>query len=91
MLRDIMLLAWRKCGYERGAMPFSAALRHAWAWFRGAATREAAEERYRSAPQHRTLCLGSMVRSPIRRSLTGQYYAYTLARYAGRITSHLGA
>lgn len=69
---------------------FGDALRLAWAWVKGAAAREAAEARYQNAPTHATIHLRSMLQSPIRRSLTGQAYADTLFRDAGRVTSALG-
>jgi hypothetical protein len=90
-LRDVMHLAWRKFRFERGAFTFGSALRHAWAWFKGEAARKAAAERYRSAPQHREIVFRHTAQSPIRRSLTGKAYAFTLARDAGRLTSRLGA
>jgi hypothetical protein len=90
-LRSVMAVAWSKYRYERGAVTFAAALRHAWTWHKGAADREAQAERYRSAPAHRTIEYRQPVQSPIRRSLTGKAYAFTLSREAGRVTSRLGA
>lgn len=90
-LRETMSLAWRKYRFERGAFTFAASLRHAWGWTKGAAARNAAAERYRTAPTHRTIYLRPMAQSPIRRSLTGKIYAATLARDAGSLTSRLGA
>lgn len=90
-LRDIMILAWRKFRFEHGAITFAAALRHAWSWHKGAVAREAATERYCSAPQRREIAFCHTAQSPIRRSLTGKAYAYSLARDAGRLTSRLGA
>lgn len=89
-LREIMLLAWRKFRYERGAVSFSGALRHAWAWFKGAPGRAAQAARYAAAPKQE-IHFRHTAQSPIRRSLTGKVYAYTLARDAGRLTSRLGA
>lgn len=90
-LREVMHLAWSKFRFERGAVTFSAALRHAWAWHNGAAAREAAAERYRNAPAHREIRFKHTAQSPIARSLTGRAYAYSLARDAGRLTSRIGA
>lgn len=90
-LREVMTLAWRKFRYERGGFTFAAALRHAWTWIKGAAARAASAERYASAPDKREICFTHTAQSPIRRSLTGKVYAYTLARDAGRLTSRLGA
>ncbi len=89
-LRDTMQLAWRKFRFERGSVTFSAALRHAWAWFKGAAERAAQAARYATAPK-REIHFTHTAQSPIRRSLIGKVYAYTLARDAGRLTSRIGA
>jgi hypothetical protein len=90
-LREIMTLAWRRFRYERGAYTFAASLRHAWAWVKGAADRAAQAARYAAAPHKTVLHLRHTAQSPIRRSLTGKVYAYSLARDAGRLTSRLGA
>jgi hypothetical protein len=89
-LRDLMVLAWRKFRFERGGATFAAALRHAWAWFKGEAARDAAAERYRSASQHQHLRVCSMLKSPIRRGLTGKTYAGRRAWEAGALTTRLG-
>jgi len=88
-----MTLAWDKFRFEaRSLRPcsFSAALAHAWAWFKGAAARAAATARYENAPCKRTLVFNTMVRSPIRRSLTGQCYPNSRAAAAGYVTSMFG-
>lgn len=90
-LSNVMTLAWSKYRYERGAVTFADALRHAWNWHKGASARAAVAERYASAPAHGLITYRAPVQSPIRRSLTGKAYAYTLSRDAGRVTSRLGA
>lgn len=85
-LRNVMCQAWAI--YRQRHIPgcnvrsFADAMRNAWAWLRRNAVPV--------APATRHLRLNTMVQSPIRRSLGGQAYAYTDARWAGRTTSAVG-
>jgi hypothetical protein len=93
-LREVMETAWSLYRAElRGPNPrtFSDALAGAWRWVKAAAARMAARPTWASGSASRTLYMADTTRSPIRRSLTGQVYAYTRARTAGRLTSRLGA
>lgn len=96
-LRQIMRLAWQKLRWEqdvRGlAYTLSQALRHAWAWFKGEAIREAEQKAAKatwatSRPQ--VTHLRSIIRSPIRRGLTGQRYAGSTDYRAAYTTARLG-
>jgi hypothetical protein len=96
-LRQIMLLAWQKLRWERhlrkARCSLSDALRHAWAWFKAAPQREAeqmaAEAAWNASWPHVTH-LRSILRSPIRRSLTGQFYAGASDHRAAYTTARLG-
>jgi len=85
-LREIMVLAWRV--YRSRHIPgcnvttFADALRNAWTFIKGRALPPVVGP---------ILQLRTMVQSPIRRSLTGQPYAFDRAYRAGRFTSRLGA
>ncbi len=91
-LRAVMALAWRKLRWEwdqRRGFTMSAALKHAWAWFKGAPARAAAEAAWANGPKHVTH-LRSILRSPIQRSLDGQNYAGALDYSAARLTARFG-
>jgi hypothetical protein len=83
-LRKIMDTAWY--AFRNRHIPgsnvhtFGDAMRNAWAWLR----------RTPAAPMTQHLRFGTMVASPIRRSLGGKAYAYTNARWAGRTTTAMG-
>lgn len=87
-LREVMNLAWGllRSDPSRG---FADALRGAWTWTKGRAARIANAPRWAKADRPMSLSLGSMVQSPIRRSMTGPY-AGDRARTAGRLTSVIG-
>ena len=98
-LREIMALAWQKVRWERVTMrrvySMADGLRHAWAWFKGAAQREAAEKAAKAdwdaaGGLAGVTHLRNVVRSPIRRSLTGQRYAGSRDYSAAYTTSRLG-
>lgn len=98
-LREIMVLAWQKVRWERVTMrrTYSMAdgLRHAWAWFKGAAQREAEAKAAKAAWDAAggvsgVTYLRSPVRSAIRRSLTGQRYAGSRDYSAAYLTGRLG-
>jgi hypothetical protein len=90
LLRRVMTTAW---GLFRAdpSRPFAAALAGAWRWVKKSEDRaaEAAAWLRRAAGRH--VRFGSMVASPIRRSLTGQAYAGAHAAAAGYLTSRIGA
>lgn len=91
-LRHIMHLAWRKLRWERHhghAFTMSAALKHAWAWVKGEPEREAARAAWAANPQP-VMHLRSIMRSPIRRALTGQRYAGSSDYRAAYTTARLG-
>lgn len=85
-LRSVMSLAWRV--FRQRHIPgcnvrtFADALRNAWGFLKAKAAPAI------TVTAH--LSLNTMLQSPIRRSLTGQPYAYTRARAAGRVTSMVG-
>ena len=90
-LRRIMLLAWGLYRAEKdGPNPrtFADALAGAWRFIRRAAHTSAPAWAKGSHPRH--VRFGSMVQSPIRRSLGNQPYAATSAARAGYLTSRLG-
>jgi cation transport regulator ChaB len=96
-LRQIMTLAWQKLRWERSVMcrPFSLsqALQHAWAWFKAADQREAEQKAAQaawSAAKPQVTHLRSIMRSPIRRSLTGQRDAGGKDFRAAYTTARLG-
>lgn len=88
-LRDIMELAWDLYRSDP-ARGFADALRGAWRWTKGRAARIASAPRWAKGSRPRTVAFGSMLQSPIRRSLTGLSYAATRAREAGYLTSTMG-
>lgn len=91
--RQVMLLAWSLYRAElRGANPrtFADALAGAWRWVKNTAARIAAAPRWAKGAQPRHVSFGSMLASPIRRSLTGQAYAGVRARQAGYTTAQMG-
>ena len=91
--RQVMLLAWSLYRAEvRGPNPrtFADALAGAWRWIKNTAARVAAAPRWAKGAQPRHVSFGSMLASPIRRSLTGQAYAGVNAARAGYVTSALG-
>ena len=97
VLRSVMLLAWQKLRWERDTLErsysMSEALRHAWAWVKGAAGRKAAQEvgcAAWAASGHRITQLRSPVRSPVSRALIGQRYAGATDRRAAYLTGRLG-
>lgn len=92
-LRDVMETAWSLYRAElRGPTPitFAKALAGAWAWVKGRAARAAANAAWVRRNIGRTVAFGSLVASPIRRSLSGQAYAGDRARSAGYVTSVMG-
>jgi hypothetical protein len=92
--REVMVLAWGKFRYEAHratGFTFAAALRHAWAWIKGAAARATAALAWAAIPAKRVLHLRSVVRSPIDRSLAGGAHAGTLAFKAAYTTARVGA
>jgi hypothetical protein len=88
-LRDLMLLAWDlyRSDPSRG---FADCLAGAWRWTKGRAARLAAQPGWAKGSRARTVAFGTMLQSPIRRSLSGQPYAETRARSAGYVTSMVG-
>jgi hypothetical protein len=96
--REVMTLAWRKLRWERSAMRragyrMGEALRHAWAWVKGAADRAASEVAAKAAwvaAQGRITHLRSPVSSPIRRSLGAGRYARATAYQAAYTTARVG-
>jgi hypothetical protein len=92
-LRDLMALAWDLYRSElHGPEPrtFADALAGAWRWMKRKAERIAADPRWAKGSRPRTVAFGTMLQSPIRRSLSGQAYADTRAREAGYLTSMVG-
>lgn len=86
-LRRVMNLAWGLFRAEqRGPNPrtFADALAGAWRWVRGAA------ERALTGPMVGHVRLGSMVASPVRRSLTGTRYAGANAASSGYVAARFG-
>lgn len=88
--REVMKTAWSlfRAAPSRG---FADALSGAWRWVKGAAERAAEAAAWMRRNAGRQVRLGSMVRSPIRRSLTGCAYAGANAASAGYHTSRIGA
>lgn len=87
-----MSLAWQKLRWERDhgrVYTMSQALKHAWSWVKGEAEREAARAAWAANPQPVTH-LRSILRSPIRRSLTGQRYAGASDHRGAYTTARLG-
>ncbi|HZZ32386.1 MAG TPA: hypothetical protein VFE10_10370 [Phenylobacterium sp.] len=93
-LKETMDLAWGLYRAElRGPDPrtFAQSLAGAWRWMKGAAARKAAAPAWARGTHARTMSLGSMVQSPIRRSLSGAAYAGRRSWEAGRTTTRIGA
>lgn len=96
--REVMTLAWQKLRCERRwarskAYSMAQALRHAWAWVKGALKRtaeEAATQAAWIAADCRIIHLRSPVTSPTRRGLGARPYAGVLARQAAYATARLG-
>lgn len=92
-LKDLMNLAWSLFRAEQnGPNPrtFADALAGAWQWTKSRAERVAANQRWLNRASGREVSFGSMLQSPIRRSLTGQVYAGRRAWEAGRVTTSVG-
>jgi hypothetical protein len=92
ILRDVMALAWVKLRWEhaqRRDFTMSAALKHAWAWVKGAAERVAAETAWAGAPKQVTH-LRSILRSPIDRACSARRYGGAEAYAAAYTTSRIG-
>ncbi len=68
---------------------FADALAGSWRWSKARAARMAAAPRWTKG-QRAHVSFGSMVQSPIRRSLIGKPYASTTAARMGYLTSTLG-
>ena len=90
--RDVMTMAWGLYRAElKGSNPrtFADALAGAWRWIKKSAARavEAAAWMARNAGQE--VAFRSMIRSPIRRAMSGPYAA-SRARSAGYVTSTIG-
>lgn len=86
-----MSLAWGLYRAElKGPAPrtFGDALAGAWRWCRASASRVA--PRWATAAKPRHIEFRAPIQSPIRRSLSGQAYAYSRAREAGRVTTAVG-
>lgn len=93
-LKDVMEMAWGLFRAEQhGPSPrtFADALCGSWRWFKGRAARVASQPKWATSPRAAPVAFKSMLQSPIRRSLSGKAYAYSLSGDAGRITSRLGA
>lgn len=88
--REVMKTAWSLFRADR-SRGFADALAGAWRWVKRAAERAAETAAWMRRAAGRHVRLGSMVRSPIRRSLTGQAYAGVNAARAGYQTSRIGA
>lgn len=90
-LRDVMAMAWSfyRSGPASGYATFAKALSGAWAWFKGREARRADNAAWLARVGGRTVAFGSMVQSPIRRSLSGAYAGARL-RAAGYVTSAVG-
>jgi len=89
-LRDLMTLAWGLFRADR-SRGFADALTGAWRWMKRRGERAATVPSWAKGTHSRTAILGSMLQSPIRRSLSGQTYAEPRARAAGYLTSRIGA
>jgi len=90
--RDVMNLAWALFRAEvnrPSPRTFADALAGAWRFFKRQAERIAPKWATGSQPRH--VRLGSMIRSPIARTFTGQAYAGVRAAAAGYATSRIGA
>ncbi len=87
--REVMQTAWALFRADP-ARTFANALAGAWSWLRGRATRLAEAARFMARNAGRTVAFGSMLQSPIRRSLGGSAYAGANARSAGYVTSAMG-
>jgi hypothetical protein len=92
-LKDVMLLAWGLYRAElNGPSPrtFADALTGAWRWMKGNTARAGEQPRWAQGSRPRTVSFGTMLQSPIRRSMAGQAYAGTRAAEAGYLTSIMG-
>lgn len=91
-LRELMEMAWGLFRAEQhGSDPrtFADALAGSWQWFKRCAARLASAPAWvKSRPAH--VSFGSMLQSPIRRSLAGKAYANTTAARQGYVTSMVG-
>lgn len=90
-LRDVMQMAWGLYRAElSGPTPrtFANALSGAWGWFKARAARAASNAAF-LARHAGGVAYGSMLQSPIRRSLSGPYRGAQL-RAAGYTTSSVG-
>jgi len=98
--REVMILAWSKLRWERSAMrragyTMADALRHAWAWVKGAAQRAADATAAKAAWDAAgglagVTWLRSPVASPIGRSLKGKRYAGAAGYRAAYTTARVG-
>lgn len=90
-LRSLMELAWGLYRAElKGPTPrtFADALSGAWRFMKRQATLAPPKWAIMTGPRH--VSFGSMLQSPIRRSLRGEPYAGARARAAGYYTSMVG-
>lgn len=91
-LRDVMEMAWSLYRAElNGPAPrtFADALAGSWAWHKASAARSAANAAFK-ARHAGGAAYGSMLRSPIRRSLGGSPHAGDRFRTATYTTSVMG-
>lgn len=87
-LRELMHLAWSLCRSDP-ARTFADALAGAWRWTKARATRQADNARF--LKRHKGgVAYGSLIGSPIRRSLSGLPHAGDRFRTAKRLTSVVG-
>lgn len=86
-LRELMTLAWDL--FRVGNRTFADALAGAWRWTKNSAARQQSNAVFMRRYRGRTVAFGTMLQSPIRRSLTGPYRNAD-ARAAGYVTSMVG-
>lgn len=92
-IKEVMHLAWSLYRAElNGPSPrtFSDALTGAWRWMKGNVARAAQQPRWAQGSRPRTVSFGTMLQSPIRRSMTGQAFSGVRAAEAGYLTSIMG-
>lgn len=89
-LRQVMQTAWGLFRAEAGRRTFADALAGAWRWVKNSAARAAANAAWAARNRGRTVSYGTMLQSPIRRSLGAQPYAGRRAGEAGYVTSMIG-
>lgn len=87
ILREVMQTAWGLFRAEAGRRTFADALAGAWRWVKKSAAANAA---WAARNSGRTVSFGTMLQSPIRRSLGSQPHASRRAGEAGYVTSMIG-